>query len=864
MTRYASYGRTVYHWLGDFLKTHPQGFLISILVITALFLFPLFLMQPTETASDNPTDNNTVIWYEEVKETFPSDIYSLIFIFEAENGDMLTQESLYALWQVEEDLRNSAMSPMLYYNVNSNTETVNKGIYSLADAVNELLVMQSANTIDLSSATDLQVKEAVFYILSNPDTAGFQQTFSIKSTYEDTDDGIRLWDSPALTIIVSTVKDNVINDYPSITGEDYSGKIVLEHFGRDVLELFRGQQDILQVWGINIDLQLEIKDQGSINIPMLIAAIVIIMLIVAVFFRSFIITLICGGGLLMVLVWLMGFSNLIGIKNSTIVDLVVPIVVLVLGIDYAIHSIYRYREERRKGYPPEQALGNSTRRVGNALVTAMLTTIVAFIANAISNIESIVDFAVASSFAIFATYVILGLFAPTLVMWTDLKKEEKSGVFYLKSGAAKRGILLGRLVTFFTEKYRLVLSIALVLTIAGIVGWANLETKLEAKDALSPDCDFVVGLDKVTEHIGTQAGEVAVFYIRGDFTEYESLQAMKNLIAELNDNKYVARLSGDGSLNANTPLLSFLDVVVKSDYMKHMIGMESGITITDDDNNGIPDTSEQLSVIYSYIIENGISISETMIIQTPEDIRETFIYDNSEQEYATIISIGVPGTVEQAVVKESAAELNLDLDTSMKDVESISFYGLTGDAYVRDAQFSAITDSMSNSFMIAIAACIVLLLIIFRSLRYSLITLIPVILVVCWLYGSMYILGYEINLMTATIASISVGVGIDYCIHFTERFRQEFLRLPDKKKALSNTAGNTGIALLGSCLSTATGFAVLAFAPMPMFSTFGILTAIMIAMSFMVAVVILPCLLYLFTPQENNTKSQSQVEDKEK
>ena len=63
---------------------------------------------------------------------------------------MLTQESLYALWQVEEDLRNSNVS-MLYYNVNSNTETVNKGIYSLADAVNELLIMQSANTIDLSA-----------------------------------------------------------------------------------------------------------------------------------------------------------------------------------------------------------------------------------------------------------------------------------------------------------------------------------------------------------------------------------------------------------------------------------------------------------------------------------------------------------------------------------------------------------------------------------------------------------------------------------------------------------------------------------------------------------------------------------------
>jgi predicted RND superfamily exporter protein len=846
MSRYASYGRTFLPLAGRFSERPFPIFVILISLITLLLLFPLFLMQPTETASDNPSNNNTVTWYEEVNETFPSEIYTLIFIFEAGNGDMLTQQNLYALLQKQDDLKNSAMSPLLYESIDSNTGTVTKGVYSLADAVNALLILQSGNTIDLSNATDLQVKQAVFNIFSNPSTSGLQQALSIKATYEDTDAGVRLWESPALTIVVYTVKASVISDYASITGENYSGDIVLEHFGRDVLDLFRSQQDVFKVWGINIDMQLELKDQGNINIPMLIAAIIIIMLIVAVFFRSFIITLICGSVLIMVLVWLMGFSNLIGIKNSTIVDLVVPIVVLVLGIDYAIHSIYRYREERRKGYPPEQALGNSTRRVGNALVTAMLTTIVAFIANAISNIESIVDFAIASSFAIFATYVILGLFAPTLVMLADRRKEEKHGVFYIKSGAAKRSSFLGKIVVFFAEKRYFTLSIAVLLTIAGVIGWTNLETKLEAKDALSPDCDFVIGLDKVTEHIGTQAGEQAIFYIRGDFTDHESLTAMKNLVIELDDNKYVARFAGDGSLNVKTPLLSFLNIILNSDYTKQIIEIESGITITDNDYDSIPDTSEQLLAVYNYILENGISLSETRVLYTPEDIKESFVYDDVENEFATLISIGVPGTVEQAIVKESAAELNLDLDKSMEDVDSISFYGLTGNAYVRDAQFSAITDSMTNSFMIAIGACMLLLLVIFRSLRYALITLIPVILVVCWLYGLMYILGYEINLMTATIASISVGVGIDYCIHFTERFRQEFLRLPDKKRALLNTAGSTGIALLGSGLSTATGFAVLAFAPMPMFSTFGILTALMIAMSFMVAIMVLPCCCIFF------------------
>ncbi len=859
MSRYASYGRNIYHWLGDFLRNHSRIFVILISIITLLLLYPLLLMQPTETASDNPSDNNAVTWYEEVAQSFPSETHSLVFIFEAENGDMLTQQNLYALLQKQNDLKNSAMSPFLYESINISTGTVTNGVYSLADIVNALLILQSGNTIDLSNASDLQVKQAVFNIFSNPSTAGFQQALSIKSTYDDTSEGVRLWESPALTIVVHTIKADIIGDYASVTGESYSGDIVLEYFGRDVLDLFRSQQEVFQVWGVNIDMQLEIKDQGSINIPMLVAAIIIIMLIVAVFFRSFIITLICGGGLIMVLIWLTGFSNLIGIKNSTIVDLIVPIVVLVLGIDYAIHSIYRYREERRKGYPPEQALGNSTRRVGNALVTAMFTTIVAFSANAISNIESIVDFAVASSFAIFATYVILGLFAPTLVMWSDRRKEEKKGVFYVKSGAAKRSFFLGRLAIFFTEKRYVTLSVAVLLTIAGITGWINLETKLEAKDALSPDCDFVIGLDKVTEHIGTQAGEVAIFYIKGDFTDHESLAAMKNLVIELDDNKYVARLAGDGSLNVKTPLLSYLDTVVKSDYMRQMINMESGITITDNDDNGIPDTAEQLLAVYDYILDNGISLSETRILYTPDNIKESFVYDDVKNEFATLISIGVPGTVEQAVVKDSAEELNLDLDKSMKDVDSISFYGLTGDAYVRDAQFSAITNSMSNSFMIAIGACILLLLVIFRSLRYSLITLIPVILVVCWLYGLMYVLGYEINLMTATIASISVGVGIDYCIHFTERFRQEFLRLPDKKKALLNTAGSTGIALLGSGFSTAAGFAVIAFAPMPMFATFGVLTAIMIAMSFLVAIFVLPCLLYIFTPRENKQNDQSHI-----
>jgi hypothetical protein len=121
-----------------------------------------------------------------------------------------------------------------------------------------------------------------------------------------------------------------------------------------------------------------------------------------------------------------------------------------------------------------------------------------------------------------------------------------------------------------------------------ILGWTNLETRLEARDALDPNSSFVVGLDKVTEHIGNQAGESAIFYIKGDFTRPESLEAMHNLIGEMEDDEHVARLNGDGPLNDDTPLLDYLAAVVNSAYTRQQIEIASGVAITDSDSDLYP------------------------------------------------------------------------------------------------------------------------------------------------------------------------------------------------------------------------------------------------------------------------------------
>ena len=135
-----------------------------------------------------------------------------------------------------------------------------------------------------------------------------------------------------------------------------------------------------------------------------------------------------------------------------------------------------------------------------------------------------------------------------------------------------------------------------------------------------------------------------------------------------------------------------------------------------------------------------------------------------------------------------------------------------------------------------------------KSLRYAVVTVVPIALVVVWLYALMYVLGFNLNFVTVTIGAISVGVGIDYSIHMTERFREEMYKTRDKVEAIRRAANGTGGALLASAASSIAGFTIMGFAPMPVISSFGVLTAIMIGLALIASLVVLPSLLFIVTP----------------
>jgi hypothetical protein len=272
-----------------------------------------------------------------------------------------------------------------------------------------------------------------------------------------------------------------------------------------------------------------------------------------------------------------------------------------------------------------------------------------------------------------------------------------------------------------------------------------------------------------------------------------------------------------------------------------------GADLTDGNGDGYPDSPAAIRAVYDYIAEAGVPTPDGGVALAPDEVSGVLSDDGGAgQATAVTVMVGsftdgeiiVP--VEQAL---DAAALSIEqavpgLDTSVSGEVLTSYYGL-----------AAFTRSMVVSLPLAILLTLVLASLLLRSFRYAVVSVIPIAFVVTGVYAFMAVAGYTVNVVTATIAAIAVGVGIDFSTHFTARYREELRSQPDRLSAVRRAGEGTGGALVLSALTSVLGFAVMAFAPNPIFATFGVLTSVMIGLALIVALVVLPSMLVLATPQ---------------
>jgi hypothetical protein len=297
--------------------------------------------------------------------------------------------------------------------------------------------------------------------------------------------------------------------------------------------------------------------------------------------------------------------------------------------------------------------------------------------------------------------------------------------------------------------------------------------------------------------------------------------------------------------------------------------------IVDDDGNGLPDTRQMVEDVYAFIVEDeqGIPLYEdgSRIIRHPKGaLLSTFIWKKGDALDKVLLSVQIPRSGDASKVAIAREEVEMDLaflaemGFDANDVTSGDYYIVTDigvyNPFTREEQFSALTESMATAILVSIVLCLIVLMVLFRSFKFALVTIVPMALVVAWLYGFMELTGSYLNSVTVTIAAISIGVGVDYSIHITQRYREELGRSRDYLQAMNSTMRTTGYALLGSAGSTFVGFIIIGFSPMTMFAKFGFLTAIMIGMAFIATILVLPSLLYLVSGKEAKNTADTDSE----
>ncbi|HEC94772.1 MAG TPA: hypothetical protein ENI45_02260, partial [Thermoplasmatales archaeon] len=145
--------------------------------------------------------------------------------------------------------------------------------------------------------------------------------------------------------------------------------------------------------------------------------------------------------------------------------------------------------------------------------------------------------------------------------------------------------------------------------------------------------------------------------------------------------------------------------------------------------------------------------------------------------------------------------------------------------------------------MLSFLLAALILIIAYRNPLLGFIAITPVGISIIWVLGTMHYIGYTLNVLTVTVTSLTIGIGIDYAIHATERFRLVADRTGDASKAVRETISHTGGALLIAAITTTAGFGILIFAPIPPQVQFGIITAMTIIYAFLTSILLLPLIL---------------------
>ena len=542
----------------------------------------------------------------------------------------------------------------------------------------------------------------------------------------------------------------------------------------------------------------------------------------------------------MAIAWMNGIGVILGPKYLGWIDdfgpmsQIIPILLIGLGVDYAIHLTTRYREEVGHGADVVPGMERALHTVGIALILATVTTAVGFLTNLVSPIPALKDFGILAAVGIGSSFIIMLTFVSSFRIVLDRKAERLGRVPRASLGQTKDRLLpklIGR-TSILAERFAWqTVAVSVLLGVVGFFGVLQLKAEFSVTDFVPRPNPLLPTFDTLIDDFGGGFGETTQVLVKGDVDTPEAHNALVTVIDSLRTTDNVLQFGEDPAADSPLSLLEALTDPASDGFVPAAGAAAQAVGVAPD---GSVSAGADVVALYDALVE------------TSEGRAMTILHADGSGGYdAMLLSITTQAG------EDGAAQLSEDMEAVIAPLTDLGLSAVaTSDEIINNVVITSLSDSQLSSLILTILAAASLLVVNFmiESKRpfLGLITIFPVALVMLWAFGLMPVLGLAFGPVTATVSALAIGIGVPYMIHITHRFQEDRIRFATPEEAIKSTTTNTGGALAGSAFTTVAGFGILMTASLIPFQQLGLVTAYTILLALVGAVIVLPSMLVLW------------------
>ena len=521
---------------------------------------------------------------------------------------------------------------------------------------------------------------------------------------------------------------------------------------------------------------------------------------------------------------MVGLLGLIGWKVTVISSNFIALM-LILNMAMNIHVTVRFLQ-LKKEFPQltkNEAVFEASKKMMLPILYTVLTTICAFLSLVFSGIKPIIDFGWMMTLGLIVSLLVTFLLLPSLLNLfssnneIDVKDTEKSFITSTLGSFAKNNKIL-------------IFGSTLLVVIFSIVGIFKLEVENSFINYFDKETEIYKGMKKIDDDLGgtTPLNIILKFPVKtkeikeenDEFDEWEEEN-------ETNEDKAKYWFTRD-KMDKIIKVHDYLDSLPE---IGKVLSFGSILRVAEDLNNKELQSLE-IAVLYSKI---------------PEAIKKEIVtpYISVDEDEARI-SLRIKDSLENLrrndLIKKINSDLNIKLGLNREE------YKLTGVLILFNNLLQSLFKSQILTLGIVMLGIFLMFLVLFRNIVLASIGVVPNFIAAFFILGIIGLLGIPLDMMTITIAAITIGIAVDNSIHYIYRFKEEFKKINNYNKTLDRCHSTVGVAILNTSITIVFGFSILVLSNFIPTIYFGVFTGIAMLLAMISVLTLLPKLLLVYKP----------------